>query len=271
MIKKKQKYELQKMKIENSIMNYEGKMRIYIKITEVNNKKEFYHEGKLYTFNQVVNASENLANDHLIRNFQALVESLLYGNNVSITYTGYRDDDLIAESICKSYMSLISAFRGHQKQTMTISLKCMEIKDSLEDLFDSNRIVSHLNLSTTLSQLNSQKMLIDNEDGLIKVIRDFATSSNIIYIMNVDIQYPELLKSFESNLMFLNLMSSDTLQQMKYLNGFVDTSGQNVISKLLRYAKQNSKTLLISNLAEKNKSYTSILQALETIKETACL
>lgn len=253
------KHNQQRRIIENSIMDYEGKIRVYAKVPHnisITSEQEIQFENQFFKFNKCF--SSDVSNSDIFDEFRALINSSILGSNCSVIFSGNVTNNLIVDSITSSYKSIVEKSEKFREKSWEFNyyLKCVAVGHNSSDLLNSS---SPLNLRNfdhsdySLSQISSQKMSLDDASSLGKVIKSLLIPEGVegvAYIITVDAINSRLLKSFESNIMLLDITNIKSSRQYELLHSPI-VSGS-IISEdlvlLLNYAYLQSKCLHMSVL-----------------------
>lgn len=253
------KHNQQRRIIENSIMDYKGKIRVYTKVPHnisFNSEQEIQFENQFFKFNKCF--SSDASNGDIFDEFRALINSSILGSNCSVIFSGNVTNNLIVDSITSSYKSIVEKSEKFREKSWEFNyyLKCVAVGQNSSDMLNSSSPLNLRNFDQSdysLSQISSQKMSLDDASSLGKVIKSLLIPEGvegIAYIINVDAINSRLLKSFESNIMLLDITNIKSSRQYELLHTPI-VSGS-IISEdlvlLLNYAYLQSKCLHMSVL-----------------------
>ncbi|CUM47298.1 uncharacterized protein AC631_01931 [Debaryomyces fabryi] len=256
---KMRKHNQQRRVIENSIMDYEGKIRVYTKVPDIirlTGEQEIQYENQFFKFNKCFNS--NASNSDIFDEFGALINSSILGTNCSVIFSGNATNNLIFDSIISSHKSIVEKSEKFRKKAWEFNcyLKCVAISQNSSDMLNSSSplyLKKFDNSDYSLSQISSQKMSLDDESSLGEVIKSLQIPEDVegvAYIISVDASNPRLFKSFESNIMLLDVTYIKPSRQYELLHTPIisHSSVSEDLIFLLNYAYSQSKCLHISLL-----------------------
>lgn len=253
--------------LENSIMDYESCLRVYVKAPELSKtdgRDTVVFDNRQFAYNKVFR--KDTPNFEVIKEFLCLTNSALFLPNVSVVFSGARAVSLMKQSIMSSFESLISKLKNSKSRSnwdFKFALQAIRVsKESTYDLLNSSVTVNISNFCNSLGQILSQKMLVDDTDALGRIIEELPDVDDVVVVLNISASDSVGLKSFESNIMFLSVWNNPLSEQCSILNG---TGASSVLNKLTAYAYTRSKCLHLSTLEEYNES---LLLQLEKLKAT---
>jgi len=253
---KMRKHNHQRRIIENSIMDYEGKVRVYTKVPDnisITREQEIQYDNQFFKFNKCFNS--NASNSDIFEEFGALINSSILGSNCSVIFSGNTANNLIFDSIVSSYESIVEKSEKFRKKAWEFNfyLKCVAISQDSSDMLNSSSPVylkKFDNNNYSLSQISSQKMSLDDASNLGEVIKNLQIPEGVegvAYIISVDASNPRLFKSFESNVMLLDITYVEPSRQCELLHTPIvsHSSVSEDLILLLNYAYAQSKCLHI--------------------------
>lgn len=225
-------YNYQRQILENSIMDYENKVRVYIMGRENLDN---------YQFNKVFPPSQpNIPNE-----FSALVKSALRGFNISVIFNG--EMPIIMSSITKSCETLLNA----SDESIYLTLQSLTFSNSkVYDSLDNHKEVSSDRVHGTSLQFNSQQMKIDKStfNEIAGILNPQPTNAGInIHIFNVK------TNQTTSSIIFLDLCGKSIKHQVVDLERFIEictnrTKPVSLEDKLFLFAFKKSICLFLANI-----------------------
>lgn len=252
---KVKKFNQQRRIIENSIMDYEGKIRVYAKVSnsmKITKQQEIEYNNQFFKFNKCF--ASNVPNGEIVEEFEAFINNAISGCNCSVILSGNRSNNLIFESIISTYKSIIQKSEKFKEKSWEFEyhLKCVAIGNQNLDLLGSLKPIKLQNFKDSLSQIFSQQMDIEDPYSLAKIISGLDIpegTESVAYIINVDAKNCRLQRSYESNIMFLDITNIQYSIQNDLLNAQItQTSECTDLIRILKYSYLQSKCLHISAL-----------------------
>ncbi|ODV67283.1 hypothetical protein HYPBUDRAFT_109216 [Hyphopichia burtonii NRRL Y-1933] len=271
-VEKIQNYNNHRRILENSIMDHEGKLRVYIKIPTsiaVSNDCEFSLNDRLFHFNKVF--PNDISDHELIKEYTCLIKNTISNTNVSLILLGEQDSkSIITKTLLSSFDTFterISSFKD-KSWSFRFYLQSVRIDDNnCSDLLNSEKIISHSKFAVSLSELNSTKIEITNSIQLTQTLNNIYNSEYpIAYWINIDAQNNSKLKSFENDLIIIDLTGQTLKNQLRILSEDHIIDGP--ISKFVNYAYCHSKCLHISHLQSIDSDTEGLLRVFEIINAT---
>lgn len=274
-IEKLVQHNQQKRILENSIMDYEGKLRVYVKLpakVKIDNNNSFVANNQIYQFNKVLDS--RCSNHDVIEEFMCLSKSVVSGNNVSVIFLGSPQGtrQLIMDTLKTSYdtfsAKMISLSKNGWEYEFSLRVFAVTTDDKLVDYLNSCEIMPLSTLHDNLCQLPSQKMILEKGESIAQLSqfhpgRKFKT---VAYIIEVIAKNQTSMKQFDSNLMLLDITNNTVDEQRHILS--VDSECDPVESDIINYANCFSKCLNICMLDRIDSDTINILNALEVINNT---
>lgn len=278
-LNKLSKHNQQKRILENMIMNYEGKLRVYVKVPNSIDiaDNEFIINHDSFKFNKVFR--NEITNESLISEFIALTKSAITGNNVSMILLGNStttiNHSLTTDIILKSYQSFTQTLNDIELKSwdFQFNLKSLRIKvDGLvyDNLNESTEIIQS-NFTNNLSELPAKSIPIIDDNQLSQMVKQIQTVSNLttdnLYIININAKNTVSLKQYENNLLLVDITSQSISNQCEILS-----ESQQVLeiySKLIDYSYCFSKCLHLTSLSKvDDESSIKLLKVLKIINST---
>ncbi|KAI5958321.1 hypothetical protein KGF57_002676 [Candida theae] len=228
--------------LENSIMEYRGKMRVYAITNDLEHK---------IIFNKVF-ASDAPAS-FIIDEFSHLVKSLTRGNNVGIISQHLRGSTIILQTIqqLESYRAQSTSW---QFEFNYQAMSC-------------NSCVDLLNNSLPFAQSNlfeSQKMRIDDPQQVSSIINGFNTNKTDVVVHVITVNGIKKNKGFESRLVVIDVTDVGCEEQMTILSKLIRNDKVTYLDRVLDWVSSKSAPLVISKVTD-----SSTLSVLKTINSTA--
>lgn len=253
--------------IENSIMDYEGKVRVYAITQNIVNGNTLSCNDKLFQFNKVFGS--NISHKEIALEFKYLANSSVNGSNVSIFLIGEHSPLLLENSILESYNSIKLRADSIKNWTFKFCLKSLAIGDTAKDLLNCNNVIKSEPCFYNLEQLHSQKMEITDEQSLRDIFETLkGVNKAKVYILNVEAICKEDTKSFITDIMITDLTYEPLEIQASYLKTFDSPKNlENLIYKLFTYSYSQSKCLFLANIS--NDIDTSWVQQLQDLNNIA--
>lgn len=254
--------------LENSIMDYESCLRVYVKVPEsykIEGKDTVIINNLQFAYNKVF--SRNTPDFELIKEFACLTNSALSLANVSVIFSGANGSSLMKQSVISSYKGLLAKMQSSKYKSVwdfKFSLQGIRVGgESIYDLLNSSNTVNISHFSTGLIQILSQKMLIDDTSALGRIIEALPDENDVVVLLSISASDSISLKSFESSIMFLSLWNNSLPQQCSIMSG---TGTSSVLSKIINYAHTQTKCLHLSTLEDYNEALLVELQNLKSTK-----
>ena len=272
-LRKVEKNEAKRRILENSIFDYQGKIRVYA-ISESGDvgNNVLVHNNKEYLFNNVT-----APNSEVSEEFSCLVLSSITGGcDVSVVFTGVENQNLVNTSILKSYNHLLSkcsSLRSTKSWDFTFHFKSIGLNDEgVVDLLNSETSMDINSLSGRLGQIPAQPMIID-KDPNSKEFEQILTKCNEIplqakiHIISIDVAAEN--KHIECDIMFMDMTGTRMSLQTEILLEFPNELACNgKVGKFLQFAYSQTKCLFIGNLEQKDLETTNFLNVLQKIQDT---
>lgn len=272
-LRKVEKNEAKRRILENSIFDYQGKIRVYAisESGDVHNNV-LAHNNKEYLFNNVTTPNSEVSEE-----FSCLVLSSITGGcNVSVVFTGVENQNLVTTSILKSYNHLLSrcsSLRNTKSWDFMFHFKSIGLTDEgVVDLLNSETSIDINSLSGRLGQIPAQPMIID-KDPNSKEFKQILTKCNEIplqakiHIISIEVTAEN--KHIECDIMFMDMTGTKMTSQTEILLGFPNELERNgKVGKFLQFAYSRTKCLFIGNLDLKDLETTNFLNVLQKIQNT---
>ena len=253
--KKFDKIDNQRKTIEDSIMNYEKKARIYVKLPEevVSENGCFEYRSKNYSVNKCFgNFSSNY---EIIDEYRIMVTSSLMGYNSSVILCGGENKEFVSQAITSCFDSMLEREKKYKQTGWRFSyyFKQISVADVSTDMLNSLSPVNMERFQDNLDQIISQKMTLENSSSLLYVINESQPPNqkqcqSIAYVINIEARNDGQQRFHQSNVMFLNVSSLDSDYQREIIKNSLTQSDTNNESKVMNYAVTRSKCLYLAFL-----------------------
>lgn len=261
------KHEQQRRILENSIMDYKGKCRVYVKGHNSQNN-EIYSNSRSFRFNKVFGSEATTVS--IAQEFECLANESAIGSNVTILFCGTPDHIGVNASIINSFKSIFQKASVQPTWSFAYNFRSIGLRnDSLIDLLNSNTELVLEKIENSLSEIQSQKMLIGIDDiiqfskVLSQIVEDPQDVDIRIHIITVDRSKDG--KAIESNLTFIDISDSD--DQDALLNSLVSRSSSvsSKFSKFLDFCHRQSKCLFVGQVELESEQSFKLLSTLEVL------
>lgn len=246
----------QRRTIENSIMDYEGKIRVYTKLPnhiEIRNYQEFEYKNRSFKFNKCF--KPDTPNYIIIEEYEALINNALSGSNCSVIFSGNTSNKLVTDSLLLSYKNIMEKAEKFQLRSWQFKfyLKCIAIDDTSVDLLSSLNTINLEGLQYDLSQVPSQMASLEDTACLSQIINNLQIPSyvkGVAYIITIEASNSQLLKNFLSNILFFDITNIKHSEQLELLKipSVLDSSSLNDSERLISYSRCQSKCLHLTAL-----------------------
>lgn len=245
--------------LENSIMDYEGKVRVYA----------YIHEGlTMSSINKALPVYEpSLVADEA----SCLINSALRGHTISVVFAGRKVRGFVGECVAAIYENLQrerekgirkeDEKRNDKTRSESLGSDLMGTRPfTLQQIcIRGDRVVDVLNLGTQLhecipEEFASQPMILDGMAELRAVLRE----GDGVQVYRISVPGVRQGRAIESEVRILDLTGQSAEQQTSQLTFDMEDS----VGRFLRYSYTNSKCLVVGNVDNK-----SVLEALEKISK----
>lgn len=253
--KKFDKIDNQRKIIEDSIMNYEKKARVYVKLPEkvVSENGCFEYGSKIYSANKCFGASSS--GYDIIDEYRIMVTSSLMGSNSSVILCGGGKKEFVSQAITSSFDSILEKEKKYKQNGWHFSYYFRQIcvADISTDMLNSLSPINMERFQDDLDQIISQKMTLENSSSLLYVINESPPPNegkcqSVAYIINIEARNDGQRKFHQSNVMFLNVSDSACDYQCELLKNSATQSDSNNEAKVMSYAVTRSKCLFLAFL-----------------------
>ncbi|ODV80474.1 uncharacterized protein CANTADRAFT_4507 [Suhomyces tanzawaensis NRRL Y-17324] len=262
---KQVKFDTQRMILENSIMDNENKIRVYLKY---NNKHEIDMTNDT-PFNKIFTNTASV--DDISSEFSYLIKSSITGNNVSIIFNGIKQPNLLVGSITNSYKYLLHKCEQLTQWKFNFRFKSITINNSnkIMDLLNSMKDLSLDSGFNCLKQIPSQEMIIDDVEEFTRIIKHINDNTENVSLYIISVSGIKGTKSIQSDVLFVDITSNSLDLQTEYLKSFSYKNSNTGLLRMFNYAYLNSKCLFMSNVNdevdEKNSSFINSLERIKAI------
>ena len=239
-------YNRQRQIIENSIMDYQGKLRVYVMNASKCHHNELEILNRSYTFSKVLPEGYS----DVTSEFLCLLKTSLKGINVSVVFSG---PQLIAMNAiidgCKAIVSSVAC-----GESVDMKFKSFTISDSVVDSLNSGNEVVSNQFTDSLDQIQCQQMIIDTNDlgALQKILGSLRNPANAVKVHVVSLTHNQS----KSNLMFLDLSGQNIDTQIMQMKSFIDvntsTKPKDLHQRIMKYAYSHSKCLFLADMKQSN-------------------
>ncbi|KAK6464658.1 hypothetical protein DFJ63DRAFT_88109 [Scheffersomyces coipomensis] len=275
------KFENQRRIMENSIMNYENKLRVYIKTSipaQSDNSLSF--NNKQYQFNKLFTANESTKS--IMDECALFIQSSLKPSTINLCtiLSGNNDEQFVSAAISHSYQNLLSTFKMQPPSShVSFSFKSIGIKHhQIFDLLNSDVELSQEDIDTSswgFPLVPSQPMILDPNDEDSKRQFDQIMNSIIhtaeemiqVHVITINTNHANLI--IENNLIFVDITKLNDDEQFKSMNKFtISNFTSNFHDKVFQYVRNQCTSLCISNLVENDDEQLSQwLNTLQTLNK----
>lgn len=274
-INKLNKHNQQKRVLENSIMDYEGKLRVYVKLPldmKIDNGNSFVANKQIHQYNKVLDG--RCSNHDVIEEFICLTKNVVSGNNVSVIFLGspHGTHQLILDTLKLSYQTFVTKQECLSKNgwEFEFNLRVLAIttNDDLVDYLSSCEIMPLSKLHSNLNQLPSQKMILESADSInqLSQFHPGKQFKSVAYIIEVVAKNSTSMKQFESNLLLVDITCNSLVSQCRILSE-KGVDGP-FLPDMIKYATCFSKCLNIGILDSVDTDSVNLLKVLDVINNT---
>ncbi|KAK6455225.1 uncharacterized protein RJT20DRAFT_156577 [Scheffersomyces xylosifermentans] len=265
---KLRKHDVQRRILENSIMDFTGKVRVYVK-GEGSNNDEYHYSNKSYQFNKALchlSSPQEISDE-----FSCLVKSILSNTNVTIVFTGESEHKLVTSCVLNSFKSILEKRLQLPDWHFSYNFRSIGVtSDNYFDRLNSNSKIDVDSFNETINQIQSQQMIISGDDFnqfsniLHESCYDEDSFDIIIYIINIDAKKND--KGFETNLVFLDLSRvEDQRAILEVIKNRKTCPRYPTFSKLIDFFYRQSRCLFFGNIISDERNWSPLLDALEVI------
>lgn len=230
-------YNLHRQILENSIMDYENRIRVYmIGMDSLDN----------HGFNKILAPDQKNIPDE----FSALIKSSLKGNNIVISFYGKKS--ITTESIIKSCEYLRASTSANDSLDLTF-LSLQISNSTIFDTLDNQKEVLFDEFHQDIAQISSQKMIIDEEatNQIENTLNQEKSTDEDLHVHIINIERNKI----KSSIIFIDFCKKPVKKQISELELFVElcTMKSKPITfqdKLLLFAFNKSKYLILANIED---------------------
>ncbi|RLV94195.1 hypothetical protein JA1_001941 [Spathaspora sp. JA1] len=247
---KMSKHDTHRRILENSIMDYEGKIRVYI-IGDTEDP-DVQLCGKKYQFNKQFPKSISLSN--FTNEFSCLLKSSLRGSNVSIINTIPNVTGLVISI----YNHISEQAKLNKNRQFTICYQSLSIVKS--QVFDN----INPNSQVDIQQLQSSKVQIKDQNQFSEIINRIQTQELAVHLISIG---TDSSQRYETTVMVADCGNIHRDDQLKLFKAFKSiTNIDSPISKILSFARYNSKCLFLGNVtSDEDFEYLNELQSINSM------
>lgn len=248
---KHDKYSSSRRILENAIMDYEGTVRVYVRVDQrlIENDRELLVNTKSYRFSKVCDISRL----GFSREWQLLVEKVLT-TNVALVFSGtshYDINDLLLDAY--TYLSHAGSRTKNWSFKYYLQSVCVE-GDEITDLLNLSTENSIEFSDGKLVEVISQKMLVGSTNDLTSVLRNIRSSKKVlVHLLTVDGNESVLLRSSSRTLLIMNVSGLSVEMQSEILQQKSDSSH---INNLTHHAINHCKCLRVVNVVDPSNAVT---------------
>lgn len=241
-------YDLQRRITENSIMDLEKRVRVYVLGLNVNS----------CGFNKSFDSNEKISEEYC-----QFIKSSLKGSYISLLFYGIKPR--VIESVISSCQALFDFVPADKH--LELKLKGLNVLDStIYDLFDNNNVIES---SYQLQKICSQEMKVDKY--ALKEVTDilqnmeYEKGEMIIYILSVKVN------NIKSSILFLDFCGKSMEGQIQILKKFqlLTTSRppfDNCVDDILYFSYQKTRCLFLANIESHDPNLLSQLSNINKLK-----
>ncbi|CAD1809649.1 hypothetical protein FOB58_003034 [Candida parapsilosis] len=223
---KVKKHDEHRRILENSIMEYQGKIRVY----SIGNENEY---GNI--FNKLFN--ENTPASFIIDEFAHFTKSIVHGTNVGLI-SQYLSGSCI---ILQTMHNLLTTQTQATTWQLQFEYQAMAITKSIDLLTGST--FSHANL------FESQKMRIDNDElDRVNCIINGLEVTNDVIVHVITVGGVKNSRTFESRLVVVDISKIETNEQSNVMQKLIHNDKSTYLDKVLKWVSTKSNPLVVSQI-----------------------
>ncbi|EGW31536.1 uncharacterized protein SPAPADRAFT_51539 [Spathaspora passalidarum NRRL Y-27907] len=255
------KHDTHRRILENSIMDYEGKIRVYV-VSNEEETKEIQSRGKLYEFNKQF--PKNIPASVIADEFSCLLKSSLRGSNVSIINTAHSIPT--SELVLLTYNHISDPRSSTKNRQFTIRYQCISIQNlQVFDNLDSKKNVSSQGI---IQQMQASKIQIEDKnhiESIVQTIPKQVEQELVVHLFSVETGSSD--KQYETTVMIVDLGNIQRPDQMELLQTFkLTTNSDSPTTKIFSFARYNSKCLFLGSAdSDYDYEYLDELQLLNSM------
>ncbi|KAI5970361.1 hypothetical protein CANMA_000524 [Candida margitis] len=239
---KVKKHDEHRRILENSIMEYLRKIRVYA-ITEKEEDKEYGN-----SFSKCF--SQDTPFSFIIDEFSHLIKSVYHGTNVGIVCQYLPGDTIIIQAM-KQLLQL-------QKQSTTwqfqLEYQAVAINHSI-DLLTSSQFAQS-------SIFGSQKMRIDELERVSNIINGFDVAKDVI-VHAISVNGVKQDKKFDSRIVVVDVSQVESDEQINVMQKLLTNEKLTYLDRSIDWISKNSVPLVVSKINDEN-----VFNLLKTINST---
>lgn len=225
---KVKKHDEHRRILENSIMEYQGKIRVYAIA------KEDEYENCFSKYFQ-----EDTPSSFIMEEFSHFVKTVIRGTNVSII-SQYLPGGTI---ICQTMNQLLHIQNQPSTWQFQFEYQAVEINQSI-DLLTGSKL-------TQSSLFESQKMRIDEPSRVGGIINGFDVNKDVI-VHVITVMGVKEKKQFESRLVLVDISKVDSNEQMNIMQKLLRNDKLTYLDRVLEWISKRSNPLVISKINDLN-------------------
>jgi hypothetical protein len=237
-------YNRQRQIIENSIMDYQGKLRVYVMNAPKCHENELEILNRSYTFSKVFPEGYSSVTSE----FLCLLKSSLRGMNVSVVFSGR--NLIVMDAIIDGCKAIVSSVASGE--SIDMKFKSFTISDSVivDSLNSSNEVICN-QFTDSLDKIQCQQMIIDTNDlgAFQKILHgSLRTPTNAVKVYVVSLTHGKT----KSDLMFVDLsgqnMDTQIMQMKRFIDVNTNSKPKDLYQRIMKYAYSHSKCLFLADM-----------------------